>query len=146
VTVNGDVAKETDETFSVSLSNPSGLTIPGASGTGTITDDDRGDTALTLKVIATRAKVGAKGLLERATADASVTVTLFKRKHKVWVQVGTPRTVTVTKLGDRDGDGKPDATYRATAKRPAKGSYKLTAAFAGNATLLPSAKSATFKL
>jgi hypothetical protein len=40
VTVNGDTTIEPDETFAVSLSNPSGASIAGASGTGTITNDD----------------------------------------------------------------------------------------------------------
>jgi hypothetical protein len=115
-------------------------------GTGTITDDDRLPTALTLKFFATKTKVGAKGLLESATADAKVTVTLAKKKNGAWVQVGSPRTVTVTKLGDRDHDGKPDAQYKASFKRPRRGTYKVTVTFAGNTTLAPSAKTATFKL
>jgi chitinase len=141
----GDAAVEPDETFTVTLSGPNGLTLGTASGTGTIVDDDRTPTAVTVKVIATRTKAGAKGILESATADAQVTVTLLKKKHTVWVQLAA-RTVTVTKLGDRDHDGKPDAAYRATFKRPAKGTYKLTTTFGGNATLLACTKSATFKL
>ncbi len=40
VTLNGDAIYETDETFTVVLSNPSGATIGTATGTGTITNDD----------------------------------------------------------------------------------------------------------
>ena len=40
VTVAGDVAVEGDETFTVSLSNPSGATIADGSAVGTITNDD----------------------------------------------------------------------------------------------------------
>jgi hypothetical protein len=100
---------------------------------------------VTLKVIATKTKVGAQGVFETATADANVTVTLYKRKHKGWVQVSA-KTVAVTKLGDRDHDTKPDAAYKATFKRPTKGKYKLTSTFAGSATLLPCTKSAAFNL
>ena len=145
VDVLGDATVELDESFSVTLSNPGGMTIAGATGTGTITDDDRTPTTLTLKVIATKTKVGAKGVLESATADAQVKVTLSKRKAGLWVQKAT-KTVTVTKLGDRDKDGKPDAAYKGTFTRPTRGSYKITASFAGNTTLLASTKSATFKL
>jgi Calx-beta domain-containing protein/hemolysin type calcium-binding protein len=40
VPVTGDTAEEPDETFSVGLSNPAGLTIAKAQGAGTILDDD----------------------------------------------------------------------------------------------------------
>jgi hypothetical protein len=146
VDVLGDTAVEPNETFTVTLSTPSGLAIGTPTGTGTITDDDRWPTALTLKVFTTKTKVGAKGVLETATADAQVTVKLYKRKGGAWVAVGSPRTVSVTQLGDRDHDGKADAAYKASFKRPTKGTYKLTATFAGNATLSPSTTAATHKL
>jgi hypothetical protein len=146
VDVLGDSVVEPSETFSVTLSTPNGLVIGTVTGTGTITDDDRLPTALTLKVIATKTKVGAQGLLESTTADAQVTVTLAKKKSGSWVQVGSPRTVTVTKLGDRDNDGKADAQYRASFKRPRRGTYKLTVTFAGTTVLSPASKTATFKL
>ena len=40
VVVNGDATSESDETFTVTLSNPSGITIATAVATGTITNDD----------------------------------------------------------------------------------------------------------
>ena len=40
VTVNGDTSFEPDETFTVTLSNPSGATIADGEATGTITNDD----------------------------------------------------------------------------------------------------------
>ena len=46
VPVNGDFLDEADETFTVTLSNPSGGTIADGSGLGTITDDDRAAGAL----------------------------------------------------------------------------------------------------
>ncbi|HXJ62523.1 MAG TPA: Calx-beta domain-containing protein, partial [Actinomycetota bacterium] len=52
VPVNGDVVDEADETFTVTLSNPVGVTIDQGSATGTILDDDgpptvsAGDTAV----------------------------------------------------------------------------------------------------
>ena len=38
--VNGDTTYETDETFTVHLSNATNATISDADGTGTITNDD----------------------------------------------------------------------------------------------------------
>src|SRR3989442_1719263 len=40
IAVNGDNKREADETFFVKLSNPSGATIAGAEGIGTIVNDD----------------------------------------------------------------------------------------------------------
>jgi large repetitive protein len=145
VDVHGDTAVELDETFSVVLSSPPGGTLGASTATGTIVDDDRTASTVTLKVIATKRKVGGKGVLEPATADAKVTVTLYKKKHGSWVAIGT-KAVTVTKLGDRDHDGKLDAMYKSAFPRPKKGTYKVTATFAGSATLLSATKTATFKL
>ncbi len=137
VDVLGDTTFEPDETFTVTLSNPSGSTIGTASATGTITNDDKAVTTLTIKVSKTRTKVSAAGVLERATADATVKVTIYRRHKRHWITLAT-KTVRVTKLGDRDNDGIPDASYKATFPRPKRGRYRLRATFAGNATLLPS--------
>jgi hypothetical protein len=144
VDVTGDTTAELNETFAVTLANPSGATVADATGIGTITDDDRTPTSLTLKVTKTRAKVGAKGVLEIATSGATVSVSLYRRKGSKWTKLST-RTVKVGRLGDRDADGRADGLYRTAFPRPAKGTYQLRASFAGSATLLPSLKSATFK-
>ena len=138
VDVTGDTAYEPDETFSVTLSSPTGSTVGTPSATGTITNDDKAVTTLTLKVTKTAKKLGGKGVLERATADATVTVTLYHKRHGHWTKLAA-KTVGVRSLGDRDGDGIPDATYRAAFPRPRRGAYRMRARFAGNATLLPSA-------
>jgi hypothetical protein len=144
VDVTGDSTAELNETFAVTLANPSGTTLADASGVGTITDDDRTPTSLTLKVTKTRTKVGAKGVLEVATSGATVSVSLYRRKGSKWVKLSA-RTVKVGKLGDRDTDGRADGLYRAAFPRPSKGTYQLRASFAGSSSLLPSRKSATFK-
>jgi chitinase len=146
VDVLGDTTYEPDETFTVTLSNPSGLTIGTPTATGTITNDDKAVTSLTLTVTKTSRKVGAKGVLERATAGAQVTVTIYRKKSGHWVKLAA-KTVTVKSLGDRNANGIPDAAYRAGFPRPKRGSYRFRAKFAGNATLLPCAsKTLTVKL
>ena len=72
-------------------------------------------------------------------------VSLYHRKGAKWVKVST-RTVIVRKLSDRDADGKVDASYRVAFPRPAKGSYRLRASFAGSPTLLPTLKIVPFTL
>ncbi len=146
VEVLGDTAFEANESFTVTLTNATGSTVATPSATATITNDDKAFTALTVTVTKTTKKVGAKGLLERATADAKVAVTLSHKVHGRWVTVAT-KTVGVRSLGDRDADGTPDASYRAAFARPKRGTYRLRAHFAGNASLLPSSsKAVSFKL
>ena len=143
--ITGETTAELNETFTVTLTNPTGATLADASGVGTITDDDRTPTSLTLKVTKTRTKIGAKGLLEVAAADSPVAVTLYHRKGAKWVKVST-RTAMVRKLSDRDADGKVDASYRVAFPRPTKGSYRLRASFAGSPALLPTFKVLPFTL
>jgi hypothetical protein len=145
VDVVGDVLKESDETFTVVLSNPNGATIDTGTGTATITNDDRTFAALTLKVRKTATKVSAKGVLEAAAPGAQVAVSLLKRKAAKWVVV-TTRVVNIGTLGDRDTDGIPDAVYHVGFKRPSKGSYRVRSIFAGTLDLLPCSKTVTFKL
>ena len=73
-----------------------------------------------------------------------MSVSLYRHKGSKWVKLST-RTVAVSRLGDRDADGRADGLYRAAFPRPAKGTYQLRVSFAGSSTLLPSMKSATFK-
>ena len=47
ITINGDMAAESTETFNVVLSNPCDATITTATGVGTIIDDDNDGPAIT---------------------------------------------------------------------------------------------------
>jgi hypothetical protein len=147
VDVLGDTTFELDETFTVTLSNPTKSTIGTATATGTITNDDaKAATTLTIKVSKTRRTVSASGVLELATPLATVKVTISRKRSGHWVTLAS-KTVGVKNLGDRDGDGIPDASYKASFPRPKRGSYRLRATFAGNATLLPSSsKALTIKI
>jgi hypothetical protein len=145
--VIGDTVDEPDETFRATVSNPVGdVTLGTTVATGTITDDDKTPTALTLKA-AKRAKiVRASGLLEPAVTGLKITVTLSRKVNGNWTKVRS-RTVTVSGIADRDGDTVADATYLASFTRPAtKGTYRFEASFAGNATFLPSTSIATFTI
>jgi hypothetical protein len=146
VVVNGDVAYETNETLSITLANPTGATIGDGVGQGTITNDDKAPTSLTLKILRKPHAVVAKGLLEPATSGERVTVTLFRKQGAKFVKVAA-KTVSVRYLKDRDGDGKTDGSYTATFIRPkAKGSYKVLTKFKGTATYKAASLGKTFKL
>jgi large repetitive protein len=140
-----DDALEPAETFAVSLSAPSGAQLGSATASGTITNDDRAATTLTLQVVKTRTRLGGRGVLEPATADSEVTVTLFRKRSGEWVRISR-RAVGVRSLGDRDGDGMQDAAYKALFKRPRAGRYTLRVVFPGNSTLLPTRTTVRFRL
>ena len=96
VLVNGDFLDEADETFTVTLSNPSGGTLGDGSGLGTIADDDP-EPSLT---------IGDKSLAEQ-NGNAGFAVTLSAASGK---------TVTV-EYATADGTAKQPATTRRRAAR-----------------------------
>jgi immune inhibitor A len=76
VNVNGDTSVESNETFSVKLSNPTGATLADSQGVGTITNDDVDP--------ATRIHIGDLDGTKSGTSrkwNASVTVTLHDGNH-----------------------------------------------------------------
>jgi large repetitive protein len=145
VPVKGDVAYEDAETFAFTLSNASGVAIADGAAVGTITNDDKLPTSLTVKVVKTKTRISAKGLLNAAEAGDQVTAILYKQKGGKYVKTGT-RTVTVGTLGDQNADGFADATYTALFKRPAHGNYRFKVTFAGSATQKSCSVTKNFKL
>jgi Calx-beta domain-containing protein len=137
VTVYGDSTYERNETVMVNLTNAMNATIGDTQGIGTITNDDRAPTSLTLRVIRKPRAVVAKGILEPATSGERVTVTLLRKKGGKFVKLAA-KTVSVRYLKDRDGDGKTDGSYTATFLRPkTKGSYKVLTRFKGTSSYKP---------
>jgi hypothetical protein len=135
VRANGDKVFEPNETFDVVLSAPTGGTIADATGAGTIMNDDKQPTTLTIHRRLAPTFVIGKGLLEPATVGVRVRVAFFHRVRGHWVKIAA-KTVVVTGLRDRDHDGLLDARYVAKFKRPSThGHYKLRARFAGSAAL-----------
>jgi Calx-beta domain-containing protein len=146
VVVNGDTSFEPNETVTVTLSNLiGGSTIDDATATGTITNDDKQPSILSLRPIERHGLIKARGVLEPASAGNLVKITLAKRSHGHWVKVAS-KTVTVRKLGDRDHDGKQDAAYGASFPRPATGRYRFSAKFAGDGNTAAGAKKRLFQL
>lgn len=147
VDVTGDARYEPNETLTLELSDPLGgmSKIVDTQGTGTITNDDKALTALTLKVAKARTTVKAKGVIELAAPGQKVKATLYKKKGSRYVRVAS-RTVSVTGLTDRDVDGLSDGAYLAKFSRPGRGSYLLKTVYAGNATFLPCRRSVRFKV
>jgi len=146
VVVKGDITYESNETLSLTLSNPTGASIGDGVAQGTITNDDKAPTTLTLRVVRKPRAVVAKGILEPATSGEHVSVTLLRKQGGKFVKVAA-KTVSVRYLKDRDGDGKTDGSYTATFTRPkTKGSYKVITRFKGTATYKPRSLGRAFTL
>ena len=146
VVVNGDTTYEANEDFTITLSNLVGPgTIDTATATGTITNDDKQVSSLTVKTGKTTTKVQARGLLEPASTGNKVTVTLSRYRNGTWVTVSS-KSVSAKKLSDRDSDGLTDAKYKAAFPRPVAGRYRFTAAFAGDADTLAKTTKVEFTL
>ena len=146
VLVNGDKVFEPNETFDVVLSAPTGATVADATGVGTIMNDDKQPTTLTIHRRLAPTFVIGKGLLEPATVGVRVRVAFFHRVRGHWVKIAA-KTVVVTGLRDRDHDGLLDARYVAKFKRPSThGHYKLRARFAGSTTLRRSHRGMNFTI
>ncbi len=135
--MNGDVTFEPDETLSMALSAPANATLVDGAAVGTIRNDDKAPTTLTVRVARTATKVVTTGVLEHAQTGLQVTATLFRKVHGRFVKI-IAKTVRVTHIGDRDHDGKPDGSYKATFLRPRPaGTYKVVVRFKGAALFKP---------
>jgi hypothetical protein len=147
VTIKGDTIDEPNETFTVSLSGPNGAVLGDGSGVGTILDDDKIPTTLTLRVRKRPLRVIGTGRLEPAKLGFKVTVSLFrKRANGTFVRLRA-KTVAVKGIRDRDGDGLKEGVYLAAFPRPTRvGTYRMIARFKGTATHRQSSKRVTFSL
>jgi hypothetical protein len=145
VSVLGDTTYEPNETFTLTLSNPVGATIVGGTAAGTIMNNDTILTTLTTKLAKARTAIKAKGTIQAAISGMPVKVSLLHKVGRKYVVVST-KTVSAKGLLDRNHDGILDAAYAASFKRPAAGTYRFVARYAGNATYAPSKRTLSFKL
>jgi hypothetical protein len=146
VVVNGDATYEGDETLSLTLSDPASAAVVDGAAVGTIRNDDKAPTTVTVRIARAPTKVVATGVLEHAHAGLRITATLFRKAHGRFVKV-TAKTARVRDLRDRDGDGKPDGAYTAKFLRPkSKGFYKVVVRFKGSAAYKPCTRSKIFRL
>ena len=113
---------------------------------GTIRNDDKAPTTVTVRIARAPTKIVATGVLEHAHAGLRITATLFRKVHGRFVKV-TAKTARVRDLRDRDGDGKLDGAYTAKFPRPkSKGLYKVVVRFKGSAAYKPCTRSKVFRL
>jgi hypothetical protein len=145
VNVNGDATWEPNETIGLTLSNPIGAKIVVGSATGTIINDDKILTTLALKLAKGKTAIKAKGTIEAAVSGMQVKVSLLRKVGRKYVVLST-KTVGAKGLLDRNHDGILDAGYLASFKRPAAGTYRFIARYAGNTTYAASKRTLSFRL
>ena len=133
VPVLDDSLYEAAETFQLVLSNASGLTIDSASTAGTLTSDDKAPTSLTLRVFKGKAGVKASGRMTYAKAGQSVRVTLQRRANGSWRKV-SGKTVLLSGIRDRNGDGVKEGLFKASFERQKPGSYRIKVQFKSSST------------
>ena len=121
------------------------MTIVTSTATGTILNDDRIPTTLSTKLAKAPTAIKAKGLIEAATGGMKIKVSLLHKVGRKYVLV-TSKIVGAKGLLDRNHDGILDAAYVASFKRPARGTYRFVARYAGNTTYAPSKRTVSFKL
>jgi hypothetical protein len=137
---------EADETLSLTLADPAHATLSDGTATGTIRNDDKAPTALTLVVSKAPKSLTAKGTMERAKAGLKVTATLYKKDGGRFVKV-IAKTARIRDVRDRDLDGKPDGSYAMTFVRPkTQGTYKVIVRFKGTAAFKPCSRTKIFTL
>jgi hypothetical protein len=146
VVVKGDAAYETDETLSLTLGNPGDAVIGDGGARGTITNDDKAPTTITLRTVKKPRALLAKGVLEPAKSGDRVTATLLRKRNGRFVRI-TAKRVLVRSFRDRDRDGKTDGSYVVTFLRPKTGgTYKILLRFNGTKTKKPCTRAKVFKL
>ncbi|HEX6581851.1 MAG TPA: Calx-beta domain-containing protein [Actinomycetota bacterium] len=146
VIVNGDATYESDETLSVTLSDPASAVLVDSAAIGTIRNDDKAPTTVTVRIARAPTRIVATGILEHAHPGLRITATLFRKAHGRFLKV-TVKTARVRDLRDRDGDGNPDGAYTAKFLRPRwKGLYKVAVRFKGSAAYKPCTRSKIFRL
>jgi hypothetical protein len=122
VVVKGDAAYETNETLSLTLGNPSDAVIGDGGAQGTITNDDKAPTTVTIRPVKRPRALLVKGLLEPATSGDRVTATLLRKRNARFVRIAAKRAL-VRSFRDRDGDGKTGRLVHGDVRPPEGGRH-----------------------
>jgi len=113
-------------------------------GVGTITNDDRAASKLSLRARKRPSRIRVNGLLTPAHGGTKVKVVLKKRRSGAWVSVRTKRPLLGSGI-DRDADGIRESGYRTKFRRPARTKRcRVVVWFKGDVDHLPSRARRTF--
>jgi hypothetical protein len=132
MTVLGDNKVETDETFIVEITSVLGARV-GSPGTGTIVNDDKVATRLTVRKHVFGSRVAVRGRLVRGAKGFPIRVVLMRRKGGHWQTVDRHVANTRTRA-HHDQGGARTFGYRTIFRHVDPGHYRIRTVFRGDAT------------
>ncbi len=144
VAVIGDTLKEPAERFNLDVQSTTNSDLGDGAAVGTITNDDRAASKLSLKARKRPSRIRVNGLLTPAHGGKKVKVVLKKRRSGAWVKVGAKRVLLGSAI-DRNADGIRESGYRTKFRRP-QGTKRcrVIVQFRGDVDHLPSSARRTF--
>lgn len=144
VAVMGDTVNEPAERFNLDVQSTTNADLGDGAGVGTITNDDRAASKLSLRARKRPHRIRVNGLLTPAHGGKKVKVVLKKRRSGAWVKVGTKRVLLGSGI-DRNADGIRESGYATKFRRPQRTKRcRVIVRFRGNVDHLPSLARRTF--
>jgi hypothetical protein len=142
ITVVGDDAPEYDETFVLRLSNANGARMENGDATGTIVNDDKVPTRITLRAKGRHHHIVTRGRMLHARPGMRVHVVLLKRLGNGYVKVARD----TVRIHVRSRRGAPTGIFRDRFTHESFGRYVVRAVFYGDAMHLPTRAHARVRL
>jgi hypothetical protein len=144
VSVMGDTINEAAERFYLDVQSISNADLGDGAAVGTISNDDRAASKVTLQARKRPLRIRVKGLLTPAHGGTKVKVVLKKRRSGAWVSVRTKRVLLGSGI-DRNADGIRESAYQTKFRRPQRTKRcRVIVRFAGDADHRPSSARRTF--
>ncbi len=144
VAVIGDTLNEPAERFNLDVQSTTNSDLGDGAAVGTITNDDRAASKLSLKARKRPSRIRINGLLTPAHGGKKVKVVLKKRRSGAWVKVSAKRVLLGSAI-DRNADGIRESGYRTKFRRPQRTKRcRVIAKFRGDVDHLPSHTRRTF--
>ena len=144
VAVIGDTLNEPAERFMLDVQSTTNSDLGDGAAVGTITNDDRAASKLSLKARKRPSRIRINGLLTPAHGGKKVKVVLKKRRSGAWVKVGAKRVLLGSAI-DRNADGIHESGYRTKFRRPQRTKRcRVIVKFRGDVDHLPSHTRRTF--
>lgn len=144
VTVIGDTVNEPAERFYFDVQSTTNADLGDGAAVGTITNDDRAASKLSLTARKRPHRIRVKGFLTPAHGGTKVKVVLKKRRSGAWVSVRTKRPLLGSGI-DRNADGIRESGYATKFRRPQRTKRcRVIVRFSGDVDHLPSRARRTF--
>jgi len=144
VLVMGDTVNEPAERFYLDVQATTNADLRDGAAVGTITNEDRAASKLSLTARKRPHRIRVKGFLTPAHGGRKVKVVLKKRRSGAWVKVRTKRALLGSGI-DRNADGIRESGYATKFRRPQRTKRcRVIVRFRGDVDHLPSLSRRTF--